>query len=608
MSRQATRVELSLETMIPDLLARYPQVRSVLDRYGLRGCGGPMGPRESLRFFSQTHGVDGRTLLDELRHAISQSISHYRRRTEAPLHVTRSLADAIYRPYFLGGIAVILTLGAVWGAWLLWRIGIAGDFHSVTVHEVNAHGHAQIFGWVGLFIMGFALQALPRMWHVELPQPRLAMAAFIVMVLGILVRSVGMAAAGASWSVPAAMMGGAVEIVAIIVFIAILLVAFRRRQVPTEPYMAFILAALGWFVLQAVFGLWHTWTTMTASSSEELVWYVSTYQAVLRDMQIHGLALFMIVGVCIRMLPAIFSVPRTSDRRAWIGFGLLTAAAMGEIVIFLAYRWTGRHALAGLLMLPWMMLTVGVAVVALPWKLWRPLPTRDRSAKFVQVAYGWLAISLVMLMLLPVYQIISGIPFSHAYYGAIRHAITVGFISMMIMGFAAKVVPTLTGRDPRQLTALWGPFILVNLGCFLRVSTQTLTDWHPAFFSVVGVSGTLEVVGLAIWGVHLARLMLTHAEEDDAQPVEPPPAQIDLDHSVGAILAWHPRTLEVFDAFGFTMLRNATMRRMLAPRVTLKQAAAMRGVDANALRDALNDMIDLQHDRSVPPAQERATS
>jgi hypothetical protein len=44
--------------------------------------------------------------------------------------------------------------------------------------------------------------------------------------------------------------------------------------------------------------------------------------------------------------------------------------------------------------------------------------------------------------------------FSHAFSGATRHAITVGFISLMIMGVAAKVVPTLKGVDVRTLPAL----------------------------------------------------------------------------------------------------------------------------------------------------------
>src|SRR5512135_763623 len=115
-----------------------------------------------------------------------------------------------------------------------------------------------------------------------------------------------------------------------------------------------------------------------------------------------------------------------------------------------------------------------------------------------------------MLLLSPAYQYAyhhfggaGGVPSSHAYHGAIRHAITVGFVSLMIMGFAAKVVPTLNGLDARKLTALWGPFILVNMGCLLRVSLQTLTDWDARIYPFLGISGMLEVAALAWWGGHL---------------------------------------------------------------------------------------------------------
>nr|HPK03627.1 hypothetical protein [Candidatus Sumerlaeota bacterium] len=165
-----------------------------------------------------------------------------------------------------------------------------------------------------------------------------------------------------------------------------------------------------------------------------------------------------------------------------------------------------------LLLVPWLMLAAGCLLIGLSFRFWKPMVGIGggpcRSAKFIRAAWGWLALSLGMLLLLPAYQAASGIPFSHAYYGAIRHAITVGFVSLMIMGIAARIVPMLADVDHRTLPGLWAPFVLVNLGCLLRVSTQTLTNWHPLFFGVIGVSGMLEVAGLALWGAHLAAVML----------------------------------------------------------------------------------------------------
>ncbi len=68
----------------------------------------------------------------------------------------------LHHAYFLAAIATVVTLGAGWGVWLLWQVGVRGRFTGLSLQDVNAHGQAQIDGWVGLFIMGFALQMFPR--------------------------------------------------------------------------------------------------------------------------------------------------------------------------------------------------------------------------------------------------------------------------------------------------------------------------------------------------------------------------------------------------------------------------------------------------------------
>lgn len=574
-------------TMIPDLLRVHPEARAVLDRYGLRGCGGRLGPFETLGFFARAHGVEQERLLRELAEAVGRGLP-----AGGLVEEPASVADAIYARFFLAGIVMVLSAGATWGAWLLWNIGLSGSFQANSLQSVNAHGMVQISGWVGLFIMGFAYQAFPRFWHTSLAAPRLAVAVFGAMIVGIATQAVGMVAMGdSSLAAIVATAGAGLQAAATAAFAAQILATFRGSGARFEPYVGFVTAALAWFVAATVLSGWHTWTTMAAPDEASLVWYVATYQAPLRDLQVHGLALFMILGVSIRMLPALFGAPRIEDRRAWTALGLLTAALLGEVALFLAYRLTGNHVLAAGLMLPWLMLAAGVALVVLPWRPWRPFPEHDRVCKFVRAAYGWLAVSIVMLALLPAYQAASGLPFSHAYYGAIRHAATVGFVSLMIMGFAAKAVPTLTGVDSRGLSSLWGPFLLVNAGCFLRVVTQTLTDWSPAPYAVIGVSGTMEVAGLAWWGFGIASLILSRrdGEARHDRVAAPAPDRIDGGRHPADVLDWFPETAPVFDRFGLTPLRSAALRRTIGRRVTLNQAARLHGISPEALTLALND-------------------
>lgn len=421
----------------------------------------------------------------------------------------RFLAGNTHRCFFTAAILIGLTAGAGWGGYLLWRIGDAGSFTAVPVHQVNAHGHAQVFGWVGLFIIGFCYRILPRLWGEPLVRPFVVPIVFAGMTIGLLLSVVGEAAAGA-WqgARAAALVGGTLEATAVAVFASQIIATFRRSGSPLAPWSAFVLAGVFWFVLMAVFSAWYTSATLAAGTRAELLAYVSTYQAVLRNVQIHGLALFMISGMSLRLLPELFGTPRTPDGRAWLGLGVLLAAAAVESLAFLAVRLTGRHAYAGLMYGGWVLFPVGVALIALPWRLWRPLPRSDRSAKFIRAAWAWLLISLSMMLLFPAYQRVSGLAFSHAYYGAIRHAVTVGFVSLIIMGMAGRVAPLLRGcASGHHLPSLWGPFLLINAGCFARVASQVSSDWHDAPFRIIGLSGVLEVTGLAWWGVHLIGLL-----------------------------------------------------------------------------------------------------
>src|SRR5581483_1330966 len=228
-----------------------------------------------------------------------------------------------------------------------------------------------------------------------------------------------------------------------------------------------------------------------------------------------------------------------------------------------------------------LLLAGSVVTLLWDWRVFGRAEEPDRSLKFLRAGYVWLLISLAMLVLLPVYQFgllpwlapsgeATALGFSHAYYGAVRHAITVGFISLMIVGVASKVVPTLNGVDMHGLSPLWLPFVLINTGCALRVTTQTATDVLAGAFPFSGVSGVLEVVGLTLWGVHLWRIMNGRAV---ARPIEGTAAPyvagslIEARHRVGDVLDHHPALLDTFIGLGFRPLSNPLLRWTVARRV-----------------------------------------
>lgn len=245
------------------------------------------------------------------------------------------------------------------------------------------------------------------------------------------------------------------------------------------------------------------------------------------------------------------------------------------------------------------------------WRIYGRTPEPDRSLKFLRVAYGWLLASLGMLVFLPAYQFVllpqlapdsaaANLGFSHAYYGAIRHAITVGFISQMIIGVAARVVPTLNGADLRRLTSLWGPFVLINLGCGLRVVAQTLTDFTASAFPLAGISGLLEVTALAWWGAHLWAVMAGRLRYCRSAPVAyAPGSAIEAEHRVGEILDAHPELLDTFLGLGFRPLANPLLRKTVARQVSVAQACRQLGCNLGEVLAALNQA------RPAAPPQSR---
>jgi hypothetical protein len=509
-------------------------------------------------------------------------------------------ADTIYRPFFKAGIAVVLTLGAVWGAYLLLRIGLTGRFATAGLHEVNAHSHAQIFGWVGLFVMGFAYQAFPRFKHASLAFPRLAWASLGLMLAGLVGRSVGEPLAGSlAWAGSIAVASASLEVVAIGLFVWVVLATWRVAGKGLAFYDYYILTSLGWFAVQAVAEAVYLAATLAAATREDLVALVATWQGAIRDAQIHGFALLMILGVSQRVLHHFYGFPAPSRRLSLAALVCLNLAVTGEIAGLVLMR--GAHGTwAGVWYASALLLTGAVVALLWNWRIFGRAAEGDRSLKFLRAAYAWLLVSLAMLLLLPVYQLVllrqmapaseaAALGFSHAYYGATRHAITVGFISLMIVGVAARVVPTLNGVDIRRLSPLWGPFLLLNAGCALRVVAQTLTDFTPYAFPVAGVSGLLEVAGLALWGVHLWLVMAGRARYRLSVTVPyVPGTPIEAGHAVGEVLDRHPDLLETFLALGFRPLANPLLRKTVARHVSIGQACRQLGREKGEVVEALN--------------------
>jgi uncharacterized protein involved in response to NO len=581
---------ITADSFLPDVVSCRPSTRAVFDRYGLQGCGGQLGPHEQVGWFARLHGVSIDRLLAELNEAAGKS--------ELPVaEFSPSIADTIYRPFFLAGIATVLTLGCVWGAINLLTIGVKESFSAVDYSWVLAHAHAMVFGFVGFFIMGFAYQAVPRFKHTALWQPRLAFSSLPLMIAGIVLQTAAHLSSPPSLSLE--VFASVLQMAAVIIFAGVTVQTLRQAH-KHEMYDRFLYAALGWFVIAAIVNPVIFKLFELAGTREQLLFNLATLNIPYRDVQLLGLAVVMILGISLRLLPHAYGLREPSPR--WVSFLFwgVNGSILGGVVFFIAGMTSGNHSL---LMLQWLAsIVLLVIAIATPfqYQLFGPVTPNenDRGLKFIRAAHVWLILATAMLVFTPIYNFgiympITGsrIPFSHAFFGAYRHALTVGFIMMMIVGVSSKVVPTLSGVDVRRANSLWPTFLLLNLGNLTRVSFQIATDFSPTAYSIMGVSGFIEVVALTLWGYELfANIRVGKRLERESIVVNFQYLEVTASTKVGEVLNHYPQSLEIFIRRGFPLLRNPVLRKTMARTITIEQACRREGVDLSGLLDELQQL------------------
>jgi hypothetical protein len=231
------------------------------------------------------------------------------------------------------------------------------------------------------------------------------------------------------------------------------------------------------------------------------------------------------------------------------------------------------EAMRGVYVLGVVLIAGGYIWLAASFAPWRPARVTDRSIKFIRAALAWLAASLVMLLLEPLYIAMLG-GFGHGYHAGMRHAFTIGFMTSMIVAVTSKVVPTLNGVAPARLKPLWSVFAILHIGLAWRVAGEIAGDFDPALLAGLHWSGVLIAAGLLIWAGHLVRVIVA-------------PPQLELERAtditpetrVAAVVEAWPATLEVFLRRGFTLLANPVSRRTIARAVSLRHVCGMHNVD-----------------------------
>jgi hypothetical protein len=434
-------------TSVAEVVKSCPNARRIFDRHGLKGCGGEHGPSESLSFFATIHQVN----VDELVRKINDEI---RNPSVQPYVYQETLPDYIYRRFFKAGVFTVLTVGCLWGAINLLQIALGKNFLQLSLlRSIHAHAHAMIFGWVGMFVMGFAYQSFPRFKNTTLWRPELANLSFYLLGAGILT---GMAAEMLLPDPASLVLGaisGAAQISAVVLFMLVLYRTARQSIEPHNPYEKFIASSFVWFLLGTILNVVFFFAKATAHAEHDLIMRIALIDGPLRDIQLLGFAALIIAGVSQRFVPQVYGLERLARDRQNVIFWWINGSLILNIISYVLLLTTHILYFALGLEVAYLLMPVWAVLLARQIGVFRKPSQPDRTFKFIRAAYTWLIISCAMMPLFPLYGALTHQVFAHAYMGSHRHAFTVGFISLMIMGVSSRVVPILAGIDSKRINS-----------------------------------------------------------------------------------------------------------------------------------------------------------
>jgi hypothetical protein len=308
---------------------------------------------------------------------------------------------------------------------------------------------------------------------------------------------------------PVGILSGVMQAVAVLLFIANTAVTRHRPidQASGEPIgmpwqSVLILASLAWWLLVAVaepvcFALSHQ------AESVPSIMFVAKWFVPLRDAQFLGFVVNMIAGVALSRFGQEFGLRTASRPLGLAGFALWNCGLIARMLGWLRYFEAGMVAGSGTLYFcGGIALAAGALCFVAGSRIFSHIGSPSPATAFVRTAMAWLIVSGALIVLEPAHLSRLGQPFSHAFTGAIRHALTVGFISQMIVGMSLQIVPRLRGMQASDVyppAALWTIFALLNGGNTLRVGGQILTDYSAAGFPLMGMTGFVELSGLVVW-------------------------------------------------------------------------------------------------------------
>ncbi|MBZ5506734.1 MAG: NnrS family protein [Acidobacteriia bacterium] len=399
-------------------------------------------------------------------------------------------AQRLMMVYAITGLFFMLLPGTFLGVWNL--ISISGRHGTIAASWIQAHGHAQIFGWIGTFILGIGFYSIPKMTTRAVQPAVLAWTAWLLWTSGVLLRW----AAGfyhLYWRVSFPL-SASLELCAFLIFLG----SVRSHRAvdsnkPKERKPVWMIAVL---VGTAGFGMALLMNLMTAlyvSVRNIGPEFPASSEGRFLTLVAYAFIVPTVWGFSARWLPVFLGLKAVNERVLRYALLLsITGVVLAEAGL--------SHVAA------WVIALAAVAAVSAFHLVGPP----ERTAKitgvhplfpaFVRIAYFWLLLA-ASLGICAAY-----LDRANGWVGASRHALTVGFVATMVFAIGQRVLPAFAGMrvlySPKlMLTCL----LLLNIGCSLRVSSEILAYenyWSPAW-RILPWSAVCELIAVTVFAVNL---------------------------------------------------------------------------------------------------------
>jgi len=447
--------------------------------------------------FSSVTTADPSVLPNATKNA-SQSFEIMRAREES---LSRLLVA-----FITSGLFFMLFPGTVLGVWNLLQISGRASVAATSPAWMQAHGHAQVFGWVGSFILGIGFYSIPKLRGGLRSSFNAAWTCWALWTTGVAMRWVA--------NVYLWQWRFLLPLSAILEFAAFL-IFFRAvsQHKPEDPSKSGV----------------GPWVTVVASAAVGLLLVLSTNLAACFYLSLRGstpafphtfdqrfLALMawgflvpFVWGFSAKWIPVFLGLKSLRPKL------LLAAVAVNISAVALAVAGTGTIA-------SWMFV-LGVALAIAALRMFEPsikeAKTRGVHSSFpyfVRVAYAWLLIAALLGVAAVRWDSSGGI------WGASRHALTVGFVAVMILCVGQRILPAFAGMRLLWSTKLmFSGLALLIVGCALRVSCEVIAyqgyaEWP---WKVLPASAFIELAGLTVFALNLAGTFFLEAPHVCKEPI-----------------------------------------------------------------------------------------